>query len=329
MRIALSSNFREKKGLAVDGQILTKLLEGMGHEVLAWQFDDNAAGDRWGKENWGDKIDLLIFLEVVNPCFFRWARRSWIFVNPEWWPPFNNHYLRDKVELVLCKTRDAVRLFKPLAKQVYYTGFTAEDFYDPSVPRKKAFLHNPGQSEWKNTLAVLACWHQFQLGIELTVVGNRYLYPYPFIKYIPTASKSELIRLKNEHRFHIMASAYEGFGQSLWESLSCGCVMITGAFPPTDELTGTPDILRVPSNSKRIAGVATAHGVSQTSIMKSVENCLRLPDSECDAIGVKARQSFLDMRTGFERRFTQLIEHVEEIGNRTPLEVKNIVDTST
>ena len=76
MRIVISSNYAAKKGLLVDAQILTKLLEEMGHEVLAWQFDDNAAGDKWGKENWGDKIDLLIFLEVVNPCFFRWARRS-------------------------------------------------------------------------------------------------------------------------------------------------------------------------------------------------------------------------------------------------------------
>ena len=318
MRIALSTNVIASKGLLRDAEILKVILKGMGHEVLIWQFDDNTEGER---------VDLLIFLEVLNPTFFKWAGRSILIPNPEWFRP-QLAYLIPRLELVLCKTQDAVRLFTPIAKQVYYTGFTADDMYDPSVPRLPVFLHNNGQSQAKNTQAIIDAWMMFNLPHPLIIVGDHYEVGWHRnIRVLKNIPKPELVRLKNECRFHIMASAYEGYGQSYWESASCGAVLISGDWAPLNETTVVARSLRMQPTVTGKQGIATTHGVNPMQVFNAVDQCLRFTPDDWDMIGNRARESYLSERTAFEGRFKRLISHVGGLGYKEPLLVKNLVDT--
>ena len=322
MRIGISTNIRDGKGLAADFRVLKALLEPMRHEVLEWQFDDNTAGEC---------VDLVIFLEVINPTFFKWSRRNWLIPNCEWHRPSCNHYLGStgRIELVLCKTQDAVRLFTPIAKQVHFIGFASEDHYDPTVKKMWSFLHNPGQSQAQNSAAVIECWRKHKLAYPLTVVGEHYTGDDWNIRYIKSVPRPELIRLKNAHQLHIMASAYEGFGISLNESLSTAAVCCTGDYPPLSEFTGCPKEFRIPSTSTGRQGIATTHGISPEGVKEAADRCWQLTTAEAHNIGQSARQSYLDGKAGFEKRFTQLIGHVAEIGSRESVDVKNLVDTET
>ena len=320
MRIVISSNYAAKKGLLVDARILTKLLEGMGHEVLAWQFDDNAAGDRWGKENWGDKIDLLIFLEVVNPCFFRWARRSLFVPNQEWFKD-ESRYLLPRIDAVLCKTLDAVRLFTPLTKQVYYTGFTSEDHYDAAIPKQRAFFHNPGQSTAKNTMAVLAAWGMFQLPQPLTILGGGVWPVVRGVRYIKFADKAAQIRLQNEHQFHICASAAEGWSHYLHEALLTKAVVITTNAAPMNEFKGCPEILMIRPRMTGRQGLATTNIIDPMGVRTAVERCWSWTETDLREVGEKARETELEGNTLFGGRFCRLIEYIQNLGHRDKIEI--------
>jgi hypothetical protein len=319
MRIGISSNWLAGKGLAADGRVIQSLLEKMGHGVLGWQFDDNKAGEC---------VDLVLFLEVINPTFLKWSRRAWLVPNAEWWRP-QLAYLLPRIELVLCKTRDALRLFAPLAKQVYFTGFTAEDHYVPNVKRLWSFLHNPGQSQAKNTAAVVECWRKYKLAYPLTVVGEHYTGNDWNIKYIKSVPRAELIQMKNAHLFHIMASAYEGFGISLGESISTGAVVCTGDYPPLNEFQGCQPQFRIPSSSTGKQGIATIHGISPEGVKEVVDKCWALTAGESGKISKKARQAYLDGRVEFEERFCGAVRKVSELGRKDVIDVKNLMDKET
>lgn len=315
MRIAISSNLRGGKGLLADFLILKALLEPMGHEVFGWEFDNCSACH---------EVDMLIFLEVLNPAMIRWAKRRLYLPNVEWHSASNN-YLLSKIDMVLAKTRDAERIFKPIAHQVYYTGFTAQDFYDPAVKKKRAFLHNAGQSQAKNSLAVIEAWRRFSLPYPLTILAEHYTGNEPNITYIKSVDKPTLARMKNEFQFHIMASAYEGYGQSIWESIGCGAVVVSGKYPPFDEIAACPNGLRIPSEHQSKQGLATTHSISPVSVMGAADNCWRLSEDDCGKLGRIARESFLTERANFERRFTALIQHTKEIGEREPLRAEDLM----
>ena len=304
MRIGLSSNWREKKGLQKDGLVLTALLESQGHTVYPWQFDDNHAGEC---------CDLIIFLEVINPVFLKWAPRCWLYVNPEWYRPALN-YLMPRIELVLCKTQDAVRLMTPIAQQVYYTGFTAEDRFNPKYAQRREFLHVAGGSQAKNTLAVLQAWAQFQLPFQLTVVSRNHTGIIPNVRFVKEASDEDLKAMQNGCLFHIMASEYEGFGMSLHESISTGAVVITGDYPPLNELAACPARLRVPSFTTGQQGVATTHKVAANAILAAVDKCSRMPREEVTECVRNARKCYTEDRAKFEGRFLQLIKHTSSLG---------------
>lgn len=293
MKVAICSNIDNAKGLERDYRLLRGLLEGMGHEVRGLHFERDA---RHPPKN---SADLLIFLEVCRPVFFDVAPRRWLAPNPEWWNAEDNHHL-GAFEAVLCKTRDARRLFAPLVgDRAVLTGFLSEDRHLPGQRARREFLHTPGGSIVKGTKAVLEAWHRYGIKHRLTVVSTLRP-PAPRTSYVAWATRLPDVpyrRHQNGHAFHLCPSEYEGWGHHLHEGLSVGACVVTTDAPPMNDVDGVA--LTIPAAEHGAQRLATTARVSPEGVREAVERCLALSDVELARIGEQARAAFHDQRDGF------------------------------
>src|SRR5260370_39891253 len=101
-RVNIISNIGNGVGLQRDFELLREILNESGHEVFGVQFN---APHR------GPSVDLNIFIETVVPSLFFLAKHNWLIPNPEW---FQEVFLSSLASFsrILCKTRDAMRIFK-------------------------------------------------------------------------------------------------------------------------------------------------------------------------------------------------------------------------
>lgn len=259
MRILISTNLREGKGLARDYEVLRERLVAWGHTVFGWQFDSSKLPP---------KADLVMCLEVVPQKALEAAPRRWLIPNPEWWDPERDSLLSE-FELVACKTRDALRLFSSRTRRAVYLGFTTSDRYDASVPREWRVLHNPGGSIMRGTEAVLEAWRSDDLDIPLTVVASIPIRNCPKgVQVLGRLEDSDHRRLQNACPIHLCPSAYEGFGHALHEAASVGAIIVTTDAPPMNEVPG--HAVRVPAVSFDSRCIARTAAVSSGGVRAAV-----------------------------------------------------------
>ena len=90
---------------------------------------------------------LNIFLEQVDPRRFGLAPVHVLIPNQEWLRPETIPHL-PRIDLVLCKTRHAERIFRDKGFPTAYVGFTSHDRFDSRASRDYgAFLHVAGVSQ--------------------------------------------------------------------------------------------------------------------------------------------------------------------------------------
>src|SRR5579872_3556744 len=150
MRFNICTNTDNGVGLEQDYRLLRRLLESWGHKVEGVHFKRIDPGC--------PRADVNIFLETVASALFPFAKQQWFIPNQEWFAPWDNGAIMAKFDRILCKTQDAVRIFKELypelQNRVQHIGFESRDNYDASIPRQRKFLHVAGQSRYKNSPAV-------------------------------------------------------------------------------------------------------------------------------------------------------------------------------
>ncbi len=187
-----------------------------------------------------EHADINIFLEVVMPSALSLSKQNWLCPNCEWWPEVNDQYLPYFTK-ILCKTRDCYEIWsqKVGKDKCVYTSFEARDLYNADIPRENRFLHVAGKSGNKGTAAVLSAWQMIPNNLPpLTVVASNPEFKVQWernqsnIAFFQKVDESELARLMNSHKFHIMPSPYEGFGHAQHEGLGCGACVITMNAPP-------------------------------------------------------------------------------------------------
>lgn len=266
------------KGLQLEYDLLKALLNERDCYVNGYHYT-HVAGSTFVR------ADVDLFLEVVMPNVLSLSRENWLVPNSEWWHFANDRFLPQFTK-VLCKTRDCERLWRQkLAndrpERVVYTGFDVRDLYDANVPREKKILHLSGESEFKNTEAVIEGWRKAveQNDLQpftLTVVTRQKKYRdmcegLDRTTCLERVPDDELKQVMNSHLIHLMPSKYEGFGHSLHEGLLCGALMITTAAPPMNEFAGvqTEFGVRVVKTSPR--SLATLHEVSADGVFDSLK----------------------------------------------------------
>lgn len=304
MRIGLVTNLNGK-GLQVDAELLEAFLTEEGHTVELVQFDQSWKGE-FG-------YDLGISLEVVNQHLAPVAPRWWFIPNPEWLKPEFVRPAQRMFEKVLAKTRDAEKSLREIFHNVVYTGFMSRDNLSSEIPREPKCLHVGGDSGYKNTGEVIAAWREYRYWDdrpmpELTVVSRSKTVSFedtPGITFLSHAPPDELIRLQNSHRFHILPSAYEGYGHALREAQSVGAILLTTGAGPMAELEAP---FEVPPVGNRKNNLGTLYEVSPRDIREKVPEMLAQPNYELAKMGMEARARFEEGNKAFRRAFRSLLE---------------------
>jgi hypothetical protein len=300
MRIAIVTALSNQAGLQRDYQLLARFLAARGHEVtgVAWR---GAVPTR--------TFDLAIFLEVVPERFLEIARRAWVVPNPEWW---DGTALLPRFELVLCKTRDCERIFRPLVGgRAVFTGFISEDMHEPAVPRERFFLHAAGASRTKGTVAVLEAWKQIGDKARLVVVGAANLRREAMrdglrsVSFCNRLREDEYRRLQNAATFHLCCSEYEGWGHSLHEALSVGAVIATTRAPPMSEIAGVACFVEpIRQSTQRLATMSV---VDAAGVLAAAEEMLALADGDLVQARDCTRAAFRETQADFAVRLARLL----------------------
>ena len=115
--LALSFNiigYSNGVGLDQDIALLSTELTRLGHQVEFVHCRDFAPRP---------KVDINIFLETVDELFFSFAHKNCLIPNPEW---YQKPDLIPKFDLILCKTKEAQRIFQASQRQCCLYGFHFE-----------------------------------------------------------------------------------------------------------------------------------------------------------------------------------------------------------
>src|SRR5258708_4809707 len=240
----LITNITNGAGLQQHTELLRGLLEGAGHQVTLTMFTRNPTRE--------ERYDVNIFMELLGVQWLDSAGENWFIPNSEWYHSLWDRFL-PRLDRILCTTQDCYRIWskKVDAGKCVFIGFESRDIFDPTIKRKPIFLHLAGKSTTKNTGAVAAAWRQFRIPHQLLITSNEpsinpLCQNIPNVKVVSRLTDSDLVRRLNGCRFHVMPSAYEGWGHVLHEALGCGGIVITPNAPPMREFQGIAKELLVP-----------------------------------------------------------------------------------
>lgn len=265
----------------------------------------------------GHRCDLQISLERVSHRMLPFARRNVLIPNPEW---FSANWIAQlpRFDGVLCKTRNAVEIFRQLGCVAEYIGFTSEDRMDASVPRQRSFFHLAGRSSAKGTDVLLRTWRAHPEWPLLTVVQSvRKAQPRaaPNIRHmVGYLDSSELLQLQNSSTFHVCASEVEGFGHYLMEAMSVGAVVITTDGAPMNELI-TPErgILIAPVRQEA-QQLGIRYLVDEAGVEQAVEKALAMDAVQIDAMSQAARAHFIHADSAFRLLLPQVVARLAGTG---------------
>ncbi len=299
----LVSNIANGAGLQKDTEILRGLLESYGHVVHAEMFNARAPSFR--------HVDVVIFLEVVDARWIRYGRRRWVVPNCEWWYGIWDR-LVPSMDRVLCKTKDCYDRWsrKVGSGRCVYVGFESIDYYREDIEREPRFLHLAGKSLAKNTSAVVSAWKQYQIQHPLIIstANPEFVRLAAGVSNVTVVERfSDVTRIMNKCRYHVMPSQNEGFGHALHEALACKGVVITTDAPPMNEFSGIPKSLLVPVCRRMPRMMTEMFEVEPVRVAEAVDKAVQLEDVQLDAMAESARAGFLGDREYFRATFAAFV----------------------
>lgn len=289
-------------GLEADQQILKEAIEYLGHSVEIFYY-------RSAKYKVFPPADINIFFEKINPKWLKRAQINWFIPNPEWY--YQPMKLLPRFDLILCRTKEIERIFNSLQIRTYYLGFTSKDCYVNGIPKDYSTLfHLAGASIQKGTGTILNMWE------------NDSSLPHLILLQYPNApssnsknlsviaervSEEDLRFLQNNCAIHLCPSETEGFGHSITEALSAEAVIVTTDAPPMNEFIKDKRCL-VPYYRTSQKQLGTNYYVDPTELKNTINNLIKLPESELEAIGKENRTVYLNNKQDFYDRLDLLLQ---------------------
>lgn len=265
-------------------------------------------------------FDVNIFLEDIDPACLPLAPIHVLIPNQEWFQDRARPHL-GAIDAVLCKTRHAEEIFRPLVKRVEYSSFTSVDRRNARVRTDYgSFVHVAGRSKQKGTDAVFTTWARHPEWPTLTVIQHplhRREVTAPNIRYLAGRLDDDALRsVQNRSGVHVCPSEAEGFGHTLVEAMSCGAVVVTTDGPPMNELL-TPDRgVLVPYRRTARQRLGTNYYVDVDALEQAIARVIALSDTEKRALGASARRWYEVNDRFFRRRIVELVADIQSLGGR-------------
>lgn len=325
-------------GLSRDLRLIGSALSSAGYEVSirplgrgklrkwlrpAWARARNAAQRLLG----GARVyDVNLMLEHIRPEYLARADFNVLIPNPEYFLP-SDHALLPAMDAVFAKTRHAEAIFHGMGCATRFIGFTSEDRLRPGIEKRQAFFHLAGRSGGKGTQAVLEAWRAHPEWPLLTVVQSPHIaQPGQVASNIDHVTEyvddARLAELQNSHRFHLCPSETEGFGHYLMEALSVGAVTLTTDGEPMNELVSPQRGLLIAVADTGRQAAARTWKIRPSEIEAAVLRALSLDESDCDALGVAARDYFLESGDEFRDRLQSAIARL--VDDRAPVQAASV-----
>lgn len=289
---------QNQTGLGKDGELLANELKKLGHSIRKYKIAELKPLRQ---------ADINLFLERFNKFFFPFASKNYIIPNPEWF--FSPEYI-PQFDMILCKTREAERIFKELHPNTVFISFTCLDRYNKSIKKNyRSIIHVGGTSEQKGTNAIVQAWSNNPLLPKLMLIKSKTECDFPTLEnmkvFCDYIDEPQLKYLQNQSGIHLCPSETEGFGHYIMEAFSCGAVVVTTDAPPMTEFVLDKRCLAGYSHTS-IQRLATNYYVDPNQLAIVVEELMNLSDKELQDIGRKNREFYLQNKLFFEQRLAEV-----------------------
>lgn len=295
----ISQNLYNEAGKEVDVAIIKEELEKLGHCVNLFDFRENHNII---------PADINIFLAQFKSDLFSAATLNWFIPNPD----FCEGSVDDlkKFDLILCKTKESLKIFKSISKKADYLGFTSIDCYRPTTPKNfSKLIHVAGKSKMKGTEEVIKAWKKdSNLPKIILIKRDADLANLPQnIKLITKrVEENSLRKMQNSCGMHVCPSKTEGFGHYLMEAMSTEAVVITTDAPPMNEFIKDQRCL-VKYRTTGTRNYATTYIVDEKVLIKTVHALQQLSEEELRSIGRQNREEYLRRQAEFKLNFERFV----------------------
>jgi glycosyltransferase involved in cell wall biosynthesis len=270
------------------------------------------------------KADINIFIEVKDEFFFPFATLNYLLPNPEWC--HSPAHELSQYDVILCKTKEAERIFKTLNPNTVFLGFTSKDRLDETISKDyKSPLHLAGASIQKGTDVLIKTWMGNPQFPTLFMIRHKSKPVDPplsnFFLISDYLTDSALKMFQNNCGLHICPSETEGFGHYIMEALSCGAVVVTTDAPPMNEFVLDKRCL-VGYHRTEPWRWAMNYYVDPQKLENVIATLLSLPVEELKEIGRKNREFYLENDRMFKQRFAEIfnanisLEHKSDLAER-------------
>ena len=257
------------------------------------------------------RFDLNIFVEIIRPGWFPFARANCLIPNQEW---FEDRWRRllPQFDLVLCKTKAAQRIFSDLGCPTEYISFTSPDRLNESCARDYGLpFHLAGQSQQKGTKTVIELWLRHPEWPQLAIVQN------PASAQQTTASNinhilaylddEALRRYQNTHGIHLCPSEAEGFGHCIVEAMSCKAVAIVTNAPPMNEIAAPERAVLVEYATCKPQNLGVNYHVDPRALERRIDEVLGMDEAAKRQMGERARAWYLENDRFFRKRLVRVV----------------------
>lgn len=293
---------RNGVGLTQDIDLLTTYLKSRGHTVDYCHWDSVSK-----------PADVNFHVEFLEAKNLTTADKHVGIFNLEWFREGMIPYLSNMTQ-VWAKSSIAHEWLMEHGANVTYTGFLSRDLYDPSVPRLQSVVHVAGQSQFKNTAAVLEVYRRWGAKLPpLTIVSNA---PLDVVARNVTQrgllETSEFIKVMNSATIHLCPSQVEGWGHYIAEALACkGIVITTDASPMHDHvLPGFGVLLPAKATLARVSPgfvKVDLHSVTPESIRDALLAMAAIDDAERWRMQTEARVWWRVRQASFMTKADELL----------------------
>jgi hypothetical protein len=308
----------DSMGLWRDVCVLREALESVGARVhIINNYSDSV-------DTVGKGADISIFVESLHRAdlYLNHAHTNWFKPNLDWYFPDQYDRHLPMISLILCKTKHAYDIWSERvgSDRCLYTGFTSLDMYRRDTQKIDAFIHTIGKSQVKGTDKVAEAWRH--MSYPLTVVtraqtqaeaqvtrqltqlfnGNR------AIRHLHNLTDDQLAEELSLHRFFILPSLSEGWGQAMNEAFSAKCVVMTTDAPPMNEFGSIHPAMLIPVINRQKRMLTSFNYCSGDGVRRVVESAVRMRTDYLDEIGNKARAEWESGRAYFRHTFTDAVQ---------------------